>query len=167
VTQLRAEGAIERAVTIDLDVHQGNGTAAIFEAVDEVFTFSMHGEKNYPLPKMRSNLDIGLADGVADAEYLDLLAAHLPRVLDQAAPDIAFYIAGVDVAAGDRFGKLALTESGIQARERLVIDVVRRRGVPLVIVLGGGYAPTKTRTAELHTHVFREAQGRFRQPSSP
>jgi acetoin utilization deacetylase AcuC-like enzyme len=167
VTQLRAEGAIERAVTIDLDVHQGNGTAAIFEAVDAVFTFSMHGEKNYPLPKMRSNLDIGLADGVADAEYLDLLAAHLPRVLDQAAPDIAFYIAGVDVAAGDRFGKLALTESGIQARERLVLDVVRSRGVPLVIVLGGGYAPTKTRTAELHTHVFREALRPLRQPSSP
>jgi len=167
VMQLRGEGAIERAVTIDLDVHQGNGTAQIFEAVDEVFTFSMHGMRNYPLQKMRSNLDIGLEDGVADAEYLDLLAAHLPLVLDQAAPDIAFYIAGVDVAAGDRFGKLALTDGGIQARERLVIDVVRSRGVPLVIVLGGGYAPTKARTAELHTHVFREAQRRFRQPSSP
>jgi len=155
--KLRAEGAIERAAVIDLDVHQGNGTAAIFEHVDEVFTFSMHGERNYPLAKMRSNLDVPLRDGAADAEYLDTLQRHLPTVLERSAPDIAFYLAGVDVAAGDRYGKLALTEDAIRRRDGLVIETVRARGVPLVIVLAGGYAETRARTAELHAHAFREA----------
>jgi acetoin utilization deacetylase AcuC-like enzyme len=157
ISRLRAEGLIERAAVIDLDVHQGNGTAAIFEGVDAVFTFSMHGERNYPLAKMRSNLDVPLADGTSDHEYLGLLQRHLPAVLDQSRAQIAFYLAGVDVAAGDRYGKLALTEEGIRLRDRCVIESVRGRGVPLVIVLAGGYAVTRDRTAELHTHVFREA----------
>jgi acetoin utilization deacetylase AcuC-like enzyme len=155
--RLRAEGVVERAAIIDLDVHQGNGTAAIFENVDEVFTFSMHGERNYPAVKMRSNLDVALQDGAGDAEYLAALQLHLPRVLDSAAADIAFYLAGVDVAAGDRYGRLALTDEGIRLRDRLVIETVRSRGVPLAIVLAGGYAATRARTAELHAHVFREA----------
>ena len=155
--KLRAEGAIERAAVIDLDVHQGNGTAAIFENVDEVFTFSMHGERNYPLAKMRSNLDVPLRDGAGDVEYLDTLQRHVPNVLERSAPDIAFYLAGVDVAAGDRYGRLALTEDGIQRRDRLVIEAVRSRGIALVIVLAGGYAATRARTAELHAHAFREA----------
>jgi acetoin utilization deacetylase AcuC-like enzyme len=155
--QLRAEGAVARAVVIDLDVHQGNGTAAIFEHVDEVFTFSMHGERNYPAAKMRSNLDVPLADGTGDQLYLDQLTHHLPAVLDAAEADIAFYLAGVDVAAGDRYGKLALSEEGIRLRDRCVIRTVRGRGLPLVIVLAGGYAPTRARTAELHAHAFREA----------
>jgi acetoin utilization deacetylase AcuC-like enzyme len=155
--KLRAEGAIERAAVIDLDVHQGNGTAAIFEGTDEVFTFSMHGERNYPVDKMRSDLDVALKDGVGDAEYLDSLQRNLPLVLARSEPDIAFYLAGVDVAAGDRYGRLALSEAGIRARDAVVIETTRRRGVPLVIVLGGGYAPTRARTAELHAHVFREA----------
>ena len=156
IGKLRAEGAIERAAVIDLDVHQGNGTAAIFEAVDQVFTFSMHGERNYPLNKMRSNLDVPLRDGAGDAEYLDALQRHLPKVLEADA-DMAFYLAGVDVAAGDRYGKLALTEDGIRRRDRLVIEAVRERGVPLTIVLAGGYAASRARTAELHAHAFREA----------
>jgi acetoin utilization deacetylase AcuC-like enzyme len=156
-SKLRAEGVIQRAAIIDLDVHQGNGTAAIFEHVDDVFTFSMHGERNYPLAKMRSNLDVALPDGTGDAEYLDALRLHLPHVLDAADADIAFYLAGVDVAAGDRFGKLALSEEGIRARDRRVIESVRRRDVPLIIVLAGGYAPTRERTVELHVHAFREA----------
>lgn len=154
---LRAEGTIERATVIDLDVHQGNGTAAIFEHVDEVFTFSMHGDRNYPLHKMRSNLDVPLRDGAGDAEYLDTLERHLPMVLERSQPDLVFYLAGVDVAAGDRYGKLALTEAGIRRRERMVIEGVRIRGIPLVIVLAGGYATTRARTAELHAQVFREA----------
>lgn len=157
VAQLRAEGAVRRAVIIDLDVHQGNGTAAIFESSDEIFTFSMHGEHNYPLVKMRSKLDVPLRDGVSDAEYIEELEKHLPAVLERSAPDIAFYLAGVDVAAGDRYGKLALTEAGIRQRDRFVIDALRRRGVPLGIVLAGGYAATRSRTAELHANVFREA----------
>jgi acetoin utilization deacetylase AcuC-like enzyme len=157
ISKLRTEGTVERAAVIDLDVHQGNGTAAIFENVEEVFTFSMHGERNYPLAKMRSTLDVPLRDGVGDAEYLDTLQRNLPAVLERSKPDIAFYLAGVDVAAGDRYGKLALTEEGIRCRERMVIDAVRTRGVPLVIVLAGGYATTRARTAELHAHAFREA----------
>jgi acetoin utilization deacetylase AcuC-like enzyme len=159
IRKLQAERAIGRAAVVDLDVHQGNGTAAIFEADPEVFTFSMHGDRNYPLAKMRSSLDVPLKDGVGDAEYLDLLQQHLPAVLDSARADIVFYLAGVDVAAGDRFGKLALTEEGIRLRDRCVIEAVRRRGTPLNIVLGGGYASSRARTAELHAHVFREAAG--------
>jgi acetoin utilization deacetylase AcuC-like enzyme len=159
VAKLRVEGAVERAAIIDLDVHQGNGTAAIFEGTDEVFTFSMHGERNYPTAKMRSDLDVALKDGVEDAEYLDSLQRHLPAVLENAEADIAFYLAGVDVAAGDRYGKLALSEEGIRARDLAVIEAVRGRGIPLVIVLGGGYAATRARTAELHAHAFREAVG--------
>jgi acetoin utilization deacetylase AcuC-like enzyme len=157
IRKLQAERSVERAAIIDLDVHQGNGTAAIFEADDEVFTFSMHGERNYPLAKMRSTLDVPLEDGVGDAEYLDALQRHLPAVLDIANADIVFYLAGVDVAAGDRYGKLALTEEGIRQRDRWVIETVRGRSAPLTIVLAGGYAATRARTAELHAHVFRES----------
>jgi acetoin utilization deacetylase AcuC-like enzyme len=159
VCQLRNEGLIERAAIIDLDVHQGNGTAAIFETVEDIFTFSMHGERNYPLAKMRSNLDVPLNDGIGDAHYLEVLDRHLPTVMDHSAAEIAFYLAGVDVAAGDRYGKLALSDEGIRQRDRMVIEAVRRRGVPLVIVLAGGYAQTRERTAELHAHAFREAVG--------
>lgn len=154
---LRSAGTIQRAVIIDLDVHQGNGTASIFENDDQVFTLSMHGERNYPAKKMRSNLDVPLLDGVGDAQYLGELERHLPRVLDSACADIAFYLAGVDVAAGDRYGRLALTEEGVARRDRLVITAVRNRGIPLVIVLAGGYAATPARTVELHAHAFREA----------
>ena len=157
IAQLRSEGTIRGAAVIDLDVHQGNGTAAIFEHVEEVFTFSMHGERNYPLAKMHSNLDVPLRNGVGDAEYLEALGQHIPAVLDRSDADVAFYLAGVDVAAGDRYGKLALTENGIRERDRLVIEAVRARGVPLVMVLAGGYAATRARTAELHAHAFREA----------
>jgi acetoin utilization deacetylase AcuC-like enzyme len=157
IRKLQAERALERAAIVDLDVHQGNGTAAIFEPDDEVFTFSMHGERNYPVAKMRSNLDVPLKDGVGDAEYLDTLQGALPSVLDRARADLVFYLAGVDVAAGDRYGKLALTEEGIRRRDRCVIEAVRGRRLPLVIVLAGGYAATRARTAELHAHAFRES----------
>jgi acetoin utilization deacetylase AcuC-like enzyme len=166
IRKLQAEDLIERVAIIDLDVHQGNGTAAIFETDEAVFTFSMHGERNYPLAKMRSNLDVPLRDGVGDDEYLDALRAHLPEVLDAADADIVFYLAGVDVAAGDRYGKLALTEEGIRQRDRCVIEAVRSRGAPLSIVLAGGYAATRARTAELHAHVFREAAAYLRRLNS-
>ncbi len=161
IARLRAEGHIARAAIVDLDVHQGNGTASIFEDASEVFTFSMHGERNYPLrKKMRSTFDVPLADGVGDEEYLDTLRAHLPGVLERSQPDIAFYLAGVDVAAGDRYGKLALTGEGIRRREQRVIEETRDRRIPLVIVLAGGYAATCARTAELHAHAIREAEPR-------
>jgi acetoin utilization deacetylase AcuC-like enzyme len=157
IRKLQRERAIARAAIIDLDVHQGNGTAAIFQGDDAVFTFSMHGERNYPAAKMRSNLDVPLKDGMTDSAYLESLQQRLPDVLDSARADTVFYLAGVDVAAGDRYGKLALTEEGIRLRDRCIIEAVRGRGVPLVIVLAGGYAATRDRTAELHAHVFREA----------
>jgi acetoin utilization deacetylase AcuC-like enzyme len=160
IAKLREERRIERAVVIDLDVHQGNGTAAIFEHVAEVFTFSMHGEKNYPLQKMRSNLDISLPVGMGDEAYLDVLREHLPDVLERSRADIAFYVAGVDVAAGDRYGKLALSEDGIRRRDEQVIDSVGTRGMPLVIVLAGGYAASRERTAQLHVHAIRAATDR-------
>jgi len=157
IAQLRAEARIERVLVIDLDVHQGNGTAAIFAGDEAVYTFSMHGEKNYPARKMRSTVDIALADGMGDAEYLGILEAQLPRMLQAAHADLVFYVAGVDVAAGDRYGKLRLSDEGVRAREESVVSAVRELGLPLCIVLAGGYAQTRTRTAELHVHVFRAA----------
>jgi acetoin utilization deacetylase AcuC-like enzyme len=157
VAKLRAEQVIERAVVIDLDVHQGNGTAAIFRDVPDVFTFSMHGERNYPVHKMQSTLDVSLPDGAGDAEYLAALRTHLPQVLQRSRAQLAFYLAGVDVAAGDRYGKLNLSDQGIRDRDECVIDAVRGADIPLTIVLGGGYAATRERTADLHTLVFRAA----------
>lgn len=157
IAKLRADGAIGRALVVDLDVHQGNGTAAIFEHTAEVFTFSMHGAHNYPATKLRSNLDVALSDRMGDEEYLVALEQHLPTVLAAADADLAFYLAGVDVAAGDRYGRLALTAEGIRRRDRTVIEAVRGGGIPLAIVLAGGYAATRDLTVELHTHVFREA----------
>jgi len=154
---LQRERRIHRALVIDLDVHQGNGTAAIFAGDDSVFTFSMHGERNYPLQKMRSTLDVGLADGVGDEEYLETLESHLAQILEQWPPDVAFYLAGVDPVAGDRYGRLGLTDEGIARRDRFVLESCRARGVPAVITIAGGYAPTAERTAELHAIVFREA----------
>lgn len=157
VRRLQAEGALRRALVVDLDVHQGNGTAAIFEGDDSVLTFSMHGERNYPARKMRSTLDVGLPDGTTDDAYLAALDAHLPRLTQGFAPDLLFYLAGVDVVAGDRYGRFALTEAGLRARERRVLDWARARGLPLVVTLAGGYAATAERTAALHAVVFEEA----------
>jgi acetoin utilization deacetylase AcuC-like enzyme len=154
---LQRDSRARRALVIDLDVHQGNGTAAIFEGDPEVFTFSMHGERNYPLNKLRSTLDVGLADGIGDDAYLDLLTRHLGRILGEFVPDVVFYLAGVDPARGDRYGRLALSDDGLARRDRQVLEACRGRGLPLVITIAGGYAPSPGRTAELHSIVFREA----------
>jgi len=159
IRKLQHERRIERALVIDLDVHQGNGTAAIFAGDESVFTFSMHGERNYPARKMRSTLDVGLPDGIDDDAYLQTLESHLPRLTADFSPDIVFYLAGVDVAGGDRYGRFALTDTGIRARERCVLDWSRRCGLPLVITLAGGYSPNAVRTALLHCIVFEEAIG--------
>jgi acetoin utilization deacetylase AcuC-like enzyme len=154
---LQREGRIRRASVVDLDVHQGNGTAAIFEGDASVFTFSMHGERNYPLQKMRSTLDVGLADGIGDDEYVALLGQHLPQAVHGFGPDIVFYLAGVDPVQGDRYGRLKLSETGIARRDRLVLETCRAQGVPAVITIAGGYASTPERTAQLHAIVFRAA----------
>jgi acetoin utilization deacetylase AcuC-like enzyme len=154
---LQRDGRVRRALVIDLDVHQGNGTAAIFEGDQDVFTFSMHGERNYPTRKMRSTLDVGLADGTGDDEYLVQLRRHLGNILARFEPGIVFYLAGVDPVRGDRYGRLALSDEGLRQRERCVLDACRSRGSPMVITIAGGYAPTPERTAELHSIVFEEA----------
>ena len=148
---------IRRALVIDLDVHQGNGTAAVFADDPDVFTFPMHGAKNYPFRKPPSSLDVALPDDTGDAAYLDTLARHLPGVLDAAQPDLVFYLGGIDVRAGDRFGRLALTRNGIAARDRFVIESVLEQGLPLVLLLSGGYAATPNETADLHAIMYRQA----------
>lgn len=158
---LRGEGQLKRALVVDLDVHQGNGTAAIFETDPAVATFSMHGERNYPWNKERSTVDVGLIDGTTDEQYLCTLDEHLPGIIEGARPDLIVYLAGVDVLAGDRFGRLALTRRGLQARDRYVLESVRQRGIPLVLLMSGGYARSPEETADLHATVHREAQGVF------
>jgi acetoin utilization deacetylase AcuC-like enzyme len=157
IRALQAEGRVSRALVVDLDVHQGNGTASIFEGDPSVFTFSIHGAGNYPAEKQRSSLDVGLADGTGDDEYLAVLGEHLPQILAGFAADLVFYLAGVDVAAGDRYGRFRLSDGGIRARDRQVLELVRGARLPLVITLAGGYAATAERTAALHSIVFEEA----------
>ena len=158
VRVLQRDALIRHALVVDLDVHQGNGTAEIFADDARVSTFSMHGERNYPVQKTRSTLDVALPDGTADDAYLEALRTHLPRIACAAAPDIVFYLAGVDPVAGDRYGRLALTDDGLRAREMEVLEqFVHRTPCPLVITLAGGYAATAERTAALHALVFAAA----------
>lgn len=158
IRYLQASGQIERALIMDLDVHQGNGNAAIFRGDPAVYTFSMHGERNYPWRRPPSTRDVDLPDGTDDDSYLRALDAHLPYVLDEARPDLVFYLHGVDPAKGDRFGRLALTREGLHRRDRAVLQAVKRRGVPLTLVLSGGYARTPWETADLHAIAHREAR---------
>ncbi|MGE0680230.1 MAG: histone deacetylase [Candidatus Binatia bacterium] len=153
--RLRTEDVARRFLVIDLDVHQGNGTASLCHADPDVFTFSMHGDSNYPARKERSSWDIALADGMTDDQYLAILSAALPQILERFRPELIFYQAGVDVLAGDRFGKLALTMNGIGERDRLVCEFARGAGLPLVVTLGGGYARDIHRIVEAHCQTVK------------
>lgn len=161
VRVLRRSQWIGRALIVDLDVHQGDGTAAIFADDERTFTFSVHGANNYPFQKASSSLDVALPDGTSDDDYLDALASHLPAAIDQARPDLVFYLAGIDVAAGDRFGRLVLTRRGLHARDRLVLEAIHRRGLPVTLLLSGGYAASPADTADLHAITHREAHHVF------
>ena len=154
---IRAEGGPRRVAVIDLDVHHGNGTAELLAGDPEAFTFSMHGANNFPLRKPPSSLDVPLPDGTGDDEYLRALAEHLPAALDRAGAELAFYLAGVDVVAGDRFGRLALTRDGLRARDRTVLAALGERRIPTVLLLSGGYAATPELTADLHAEAHRAA----------
>ncbi len=154
---LRGEGLIERALVVDLDVHQGDGTAAIFRDEPETFTFSLHCEANYPPAKEASDLDIGVPPGTGDAVYHSVLATHLPGLVAHHRPDIVFYNAGVDPHAEDKLGRLALTGEGIARRDRYVIETCRAAGVACACVVGGGYADDLDRLARRHTSVHRAA----------
>jgi len=158
IRSLQAARCIRRALVVDLDVHQGNGTAAVFADDPEVFTFSMHGEHNFPFRKHRSTLDVGLPDGTGDDVYLDALARHLPRVLEAARPDVVYYQAGVDPLAEDTLGRLSLTHAGLEARDTFVLEAVRRSGLPVVVTLGGGYARPLEASVRAHIGTYRAAR---------
>jgi acetoin utilization deacetylase AcuC-like enzyme len=157
VRHLQSTGEAMRVLVVDLDVHHGNANAALFADDERVFTFSMHGARNFPLIKPPGSLDVPLEDGTGDEEYLRLLAEHLPRAIEAARADLAFLLAGVDVVAGDRFGRLALTEAGLAERDRLALSLLRGAGLPVTITLSGGYASSPHRTAQLHASVYRQA----------
>lgn len=157
---LQRAGRIERVAVVDLDVHQGNGTARIFAGDPDVFTFSMHGLRNYPFRKERSQLDVALEDGTDDATYLTLVDAHLDDVLAEARPDLVFYIAGADPFRGDRLGRLGLSVEGLRARDRKVITACAAKGLPLAVVLGGGYADDLSDLVTIHGNTVRELVAR-------
>jgi acetoin utilization deacetylase AcuC-like enzyme len=153
VRRLQYSGRIRRAAIVDLDVHQGNGTHACFAGDPTVFTFSMHGEKNFPFHKVQGCLDIGLVDGTGDAEYLTLLADALPRVLRESSPDLVVYLAGADPHEGDRLGRLALTFDGLRARDQLVMSHCRDVGIPVCVTIAGGYGRDVRDTVTVHANT--------------
>lgn len=157
---LKRDGLIKRAAVIDCDVHQGNGTADIFAEDESVFTFSMHGAKNYPLFKARSTLDVELADQTPDAVYLETLAAHLPLVFAHA-PDLVFYLGGADPYTGDKLGRLALSIEALRERDEMVLLECRARGVPVATVMSGGYAADVNDTVEIHCNTIRAVRSVF------
>lgn len=157
VRALQDEGRIRRAAIVDLDVHQGNGSHSIFARDASVFTFSMHGRKNYPFHKVAGSLDVELDDGTGDDEYLAKLADALPTVLATSAPDLVCYIAGADPHEGDALGRLALTFDGLARRDACVIERCREVGIPVAIVVGGGYGRNMADTVRVHLNTARVA----------
>jgi acetoin utilization deacetylase AcuC-like enzyme len=155
---LLEEGAARQVLIIDLDVHQGDGTAHMCRREPRLATFSMHCVDNFPARKRASDLDVGLPEGVEDDEYMALLALHLDGLLAELAPDFIFYNAGVDPHAADRLGRLKLSDNGLYARDRYVIESGRRRGIPVVGVVGGGYAESVDVVAYRHTLLHRAAR---------
>jgi acetoin utilization deacetylase AcuC-like enzyme len=148
---------VNKVLIIDLDVHQGNGTAKILENVPEVFTFSVHGKNNYPFRKEQSDLDIGLEDGTTGKEYLAMLHSVLPELMDQVEPDFVFYLAGVDVLATDKLGKFQLSLEECKQRDKVVLELVHKNRIPVAIALGGGYSPDIKDIVEAHCNTFRLA----------
>lgn len=150
-----------RILIIDLDVHQGNGTAKIFEHEKRVFTYSMHGEHNYPFHKEKSDLDIPLKDGINGTTYLNLLAEDLPYLLRRVKPDFAFYLSGVDVLQTDKFGKLKLTLEDCKERDELVLGYLKAAAIPVTVAMGGGYSQDIKIIVEAHCNTFRVAKDLF------
>lgn len=145
-------------LVVDLDVHQGNGTAKLFEREPRVFTFSMHGKNNYPFHKERSDLDVELPDGIEDKDYLGLLQQHLPPLLDRVKPDLVFFLSGVDILSTDKFGKLKVSMDGCRRRDEYVLELLHQRGLPCVISMGGGYSPEVRTIVNAHCQTFRAAK---------
>lgn len=151
----------KQILVVDLDVHQGNGTAKIFEDEKRVFTFSMHGEKNYPLKKEKSDLDVPLPDGIEGAEYLKLLNQSLNSIFNQITPDFIFYQSGVDILAGDKLGRLSVSLEDIKNRDRKVLSLAKERGIPIMASMGGGYSKDINLIVEAHANNYRLAREIF------
>jgi acetoin utilization deacetylase AcuC-like enzyme len=156
---MQAEGKAGRVVIIDCDVHQGDGTATIFKDDPTVFTFSIHGARNFPFHKAQSDLDIELEDGTGDGAYLEALQGGVERALALARAELVIYLAGADPYAGDRLGRLALSKAGLAARDRMVLELCRRAGIPVAIVMAGGYAHQVQDTVDIHFQTVRIAAG--------
>ena len=155
--RLLDEGAVRQVLVVDLDVHQGDGTAFIFHHEPCVFTWSVHAAKNFPVRRAASDLDVDLADGTEDRDYLAVVAAHLPELLREVRPNLVFYNAGVDPHRDDRLGRLALSDAGLATRDRYVLSACREAGVPVAGVIGGGYGADVDALADRHAHLHREA----------
>jgi acetoin utilization deacetylase AcuC-like enzyme len=158
IRMLQRGGRIRRAAVIDLDVHQGNGTHAIFAGDDSVFTFSMHGGRNFPFHKVAGTLDVELADGTGDDAYLAALAEKLPGVLAASAPDLVIYLAGSDPHEGDRLGRLCLTFDGLARRDAMVLDACREVGIPVAVTIAGGYGRDLNDSVRAHVNTVRIAR---------
>jgi acetoin utilization deacetylase AcuC-like enzyme len=156
---LLQEGAVRRVLVVDLDVHQGDGTADILMNEARAFTFSMHAEKNYPVRKVPSDLDLALPDGIDDDAYIARLEQVLPLLEPYARPDLVFYNAGVDPHRDDKLGRLSLSNDGLRRRDTLVIETFRSRGIPVCGVIGGGYGPDAREIAKRHSILFETAAG--------
>lgn len=157
--KLLAAGRVRRVLVFDTDVHQGDGTAAIFAGDERVFTTSVHGERNFPLRKQTSDLDVELPDGTTDEPFLDAVAAALDQSLDRARPDVVFVQAGVDALEVDRLGRLSVSADGLRRRDEHVFAELRRRGLPFVVTIGGGYAEPIEHTVDAHVATYRAAAG--------
>jgi len=154
-------GIARSVLIIDLDVHQGNGTAEIFRSNQNVYTFSMHAEKNFPFRKEQSDLDIGLDVGTGDEEYLDILSRHLEPLFNRVEPDFVFYLSGVDVLATDKLGHLALSREGCKTRDQMVLSLCKSRRVPVQVSMGGGYSQQIIDIVEAHCNTYRIADQYF------
>jgi len=155
---LLANKIAKQILIIDLDVHQGNGTAKIFSNKTEVFTFSMHGKNNYPFHKEKSDLDVELPDGADDDLYLDLLTKNLPDLIQNIKPDFAFFLSGVDILSTDKFGKLKVTAEGCRERDQIVFTFLKQNSIPCTVAMGGGYSPDIKTIVEAHCNTFRLAK---------
>ena len=158
VRRLQRQGLVRRAAIVDLDVHQGNGTHAVFAGDPSVYTFSMHGAKNFPFHKVPGTLDVELDDGTGDDDYLARLADALPRVLAASQPDLVVYLAGSDPHEGDRLGRLRLTFDGLRRRDRMVLESCRDVGIPVCLTISGGYGRDVNDTVAVHVSTVRIAR---------
>jgi len=155
------KGLSKRILIIDLDVHQGNGTASLFRSNNNVFTLSFHGKKNYPFRKEKSDLDIEFDDNTNDEKYLKILKETIPKIIDEFNPDFIFYLSGVDVLENDKLGRLSLTINGCKERDRYILDMCKKNSIPVQISMGGGYSVVLKNIIEAHSNTFRLAQEIF------